>query len=235
MLPLILLVVMPLVVIPFVKPAFRVILLAEGVEGANGAEQAIPGMQVMFGFFLASQVSLGFYSEHAWATWSRLRASPAGTGGILLGKILTPLLIAAMQFIVLFGLGGLLLRLHVHGSWVLLCVVATAFSLCVIALGLAVTAVCTSIIQVNAITSVSALLASGLGGALVPMSLLPAWARMISPVVPSYWAMKGYRDVILGGDGGWLVPVLALLAFAAAFALVAGWRLRFSDPKTGFA
>jgi ABC-2 type transport system permease protein len=191
-------------------------------------------MQVFFGFYLASQVSFGFYREHAWATWDRLRASPASAGAILLGKIVVPLFEAGIQFLVLFGLGGILLGLHVRGPWVQLPMVAFAFSLCLVALGLAVTAVCRSVMQVNAIINISALLFACLGGALVPESLLPHWAKVLSPAVPSYWAMKGFRRTILDESGGELMPIAVLLGFAAAFALIAVWRLRFDQQKTGF-
>jgi ABC-2 type transport system permease protein len=97
-----------------------------------------------------------------------------------------------------------------------------------------VTAVCRSVMQVNAFINISALLFACLGGALVPQSLLPHWATVLSPAVPSYWAMKGFRRAILGESGGELVPILVLLAFAAAFALIAVWRLRFDQQKTGF-
>ncbi len=233
--PLLMLIVMPLIIMPFVKAAFHLTMQAEGVEGTNGAEQAVPGMQVMFGFYLASQVSFGFYREHAWATWDRLRASPASASSILLGKLVVPLFEAAIQFIVLFGLGGLLLQLHVRGPWVQLPMVAGAFSLCLVALGLAVTAACRTVLQVNAIINISALLFACLGGALVPGSLLPHWAAVLSPLVPTYWAMTGFRRAILGESGGELVPILVLLGFAAIFALIAAWRLRFDQQKTGFA
>jgi len=235
MLPLVLLFAMPLLTILFVKPAFRLISTAEGLSGATGAEQAIPGMQVIFGFFIAGQVCLGFYSEHAWGTWNRVRASATSSTDLLLGKLAVPLLLAAVQFIVLFGLGGILLDLRVRGSWLALAAVGASFGVCLVTLGVALTGLCRSILQVNAITSICALLLSGLGGALVPISLLPEWAKVLARATPSYWAMRGYEDVIRRGGNGWLVAVAALLAFAIAFTAIASWKLRFEDAKTGFA
>ena len=107
--PAIMLIVMPLLLMPFLKPAFIVVLHMEGHRSATGAEQVVPGMAVTFGFFLVGNVSLGFYREHAWKTWERLRASAAGTAEILAGKMVTPLLQAIAQFGLLFGLGGLLM------------------------------------------------------------------------------------------------------------------------------
>jgi ABC-2 type transport system permease protein len=59
----------------------------------------------------------------------------------------------------------------------------------------------------------------------------------ISPITPHYWAMRGYRALLLDGKGVgavWL-PVLVLLAYAVGCAIIAITRLRFEDAKTGWA
>ncbi len=229
------LVVMPLVGMVFMKSAFQSTLMAEGIAHANGAEQAVPGIAVTFGTLLIGSVGYGFYREHAWKTWQRLRASPASTAEVLCGKVVVPIMQASGQFVLLFGLGSLILGLRVLGSWGELVLVAGAFSLFLIALGLAVTAICKTVMQANAVTYVGGILLACLGGALVPYSTLPQWAQAISPAVPHYWAMRGYQNAILGKGDGVALPVAMLLVFAAALALVAAWRLRFEDTKTGLA
>jgi ABC-2 type transport system permease protein len=231
--PAIMLILMPLLLMPFLKPAFDVALHIEGHRGATGAEQVVPGMAVTFGFFLVGNVSLGFYREHAWRTWDRLRASPAGTVEILVGKMVSPLLQAITQFAVLFGLGGLLMGLHVQGSWLALCAVGASFGVYLVTTGLAITALCRTVLQANAIVNLGTLLLAGLAGALVPYSLLPGWAQDLSPVVPSYWAMQGYKAAIFGEGAAVLEPILLLLGFSVVSALVASTRLRFDETKVG--
>ncbi len=231
--PVMVLVVMPLLLMPFMKPAFKAAFVTEHIPHANGAEQAVPGMAVTFAFFLIGNMSFAFFREHAWNTWERLRASPATSAEIMLGKVMVPLLQAVVQFALLFSLGGLLLGLHIRGSWVDLIAIGAAFSVYLVATGLAVIAICRTFMQANAFTNIGALLLAGLGGALVPQGLLPHWAQTISPVVPSYWAMRGYRHVILGQHGGVLLPVAVLLAFAVAHLTLAGMRFRLNDRKTG--
>jgi ABC-2 type transport system permease protein len=231
--PVVLLVVMPLVGMIFMKSAFRSTVIAEGVPHANGAEQAVPGMAVTFGFMLVSYVGFGFFREHSWNTWDRLRASPASTLEITAGKVASSLLLAAIQFALLFGVGGVLLGLHVRGSWLAIMAVAVAFSLFLVATGLAITAVCRSVMQANAFAYIGMVLFSCLAGALVPESTLPSWAKTISPAIPSYWAMRGYRDAILG-HASVVLPVVVLLGFAVCLAVLATMRLRFDETKIGF-
>jgi ABC-2 type transport system permease protein len=233
--PVVMLAVTPLFGMVFMKPAFQPTLVADGIRHANGAEQAVPGIAVTFGTMLIGSVGYGFYREHAWKTWPRLRASSASTIEVVGGKIALPLALATAQFALLFGVGAWLLDLRVLGSWLELVMVGIAFGLALVALGLAVTAVCKTVMQANAVVYVGGLLLSCLGGALVPHSTLPGWGRALSPFVPHYWAMRGYQNAILDRGGGVALPVVVLLLFATLFTAVAVWKLRFEDIKTGFA
>jgi ABC-2 type transport system permease protein len=226
------LIVLPLVVMPFLRPAFDAAYRIAGMPGATGAEQAVPGMAVTFGFFLVMNTCGCFFREHTWNTWDRLRASPAGKAEIMLGKIVTPLAELALQFILIFGFAGLLMDLHVHGSWLALGAVGAAFALFLVATGIAVTGVCRTYMQASAAVTAGALVMAGFAGSLVPYPLLPAWAQSVAPLVPSYWAMQGYKRAIFGNETV-LVPILLLLGFTLLAAAVAASRFHLEDPKMG--
>ena len=76
-----------------------------------------------------------------------------------------------------------------------------------------------------------------LGGAFVPLAMLPSWARAVAPATPQYWAMRGLRSLILDGKGTSAVglPVAVLCGYALLFVIIALWRLRFDDAKVGWA
>jgi ABC-2 type transport system permease protein len=229
--------VMPLVVMAFIKPAFRASLLLNGVEGVNGAEQAVPGTSVMFSFFLLGNLGFGVFREHAWNTWERLRASPASTPEIMVGKVVVPLATLLVQLAVLFGVGGVLFGLHVRGSMIGMVLVIVALALCLVSLGALLLAVCRSVMQLNAATNIGTMVFAGLGGAITPLSVLPSWARTIAPITPSYWAMRGFRSLTLtDGDLGTVVlPIVVLLSFATGFALLAALRFRAEETKISWA
>jgi ABC-2 type transport system permease protein len=230
--------VMPLIVMAFIKPAFgatTVPLAGAGVD-ANGAEHAVPGVTVMFAFFLVGNVGFGVFREHGWNTWERLRASRATPAEVMAGKVVVPLLTLAVQLAVLIGLGGLLFDLDVRGSMPAMVAVAAALALCLVCLGLLLLALARSILQLNAVSNLGTMLFAGLGGAIAPIAVLPGWARAVAPITPSYWAMRGFRDVIAGGGfAEAALPVAVLLGFATVFAVVAGLRFRFDDVKVSFA
>lgn len=229
----IVLIVMPLVFMAFFRPLFQVTLAEEGFAGATGAEQAVPGMAVMFAMFGAAVVALRFFEEHGWGTWPRLRASGASGADIVVGKLLPSFVMLGLQMGLLFGAGALLFGLRVRGSLLALVAVAAALTVCMLALGVAAMSLCRSVEQLGVFSNLGAITLAGVGGALVPVSTLPGWARALAPATPSYWAMRGFRAVTLeaGGIAAVAVPVALLAAFAAGFALLATARFRLSDAK----
>jgi ABC-2 type transport system permease protein len=155
----------------------------------------------------------------------------------MLGKAITPLLVAAFQFAVLFGGGGALYGLHVKGSVLALLLVEAAFALCMVSLGLVVVAYCRTLLQVNALSNLGALVFAGIAGALTPSFLLPAWVRAVAPATPGYWAMRGFRTVIVDGGGGGevLLPAGVLVVFAVVLGALAAARFRMAAAKVAWA
>src|ERR1700728_2547949 len=119
---------MPLLVMAFLVSTFRVTLLASGYPHANGADQAVPGITVLFSFFLVNSIGLSVFREYGWGTWSRLRSTPIRRWELMTGKALTPLVIHIFQLSVLFIGGALLFHFRVAGSLWLLVSVAASFA-----------------------------------------------------------------------------------------------------------
>lgn len=145
------------------------------------------------------------------------------------------LLLGVTQQAALFALGVALLGLHIRGSVLAMSAIALMLAIVVISFGMAVTALCRSALTMNAVTNVAAVFMAGLGGAFVPIATLPAWAQATAPTVPTYWAMRGYRAVILQGAGiaDVLLPVGVLAGFAIVFGLTALVLFSADEAKAG--
>jgi ABC-2 type transport system permease protein len=236
-LPVLVLVIFPLILMAFLKPAFRPALVQGGHPHANGAEQVVPGQATINAFFIVSLTTFAFYSEWAWATWERLRVSAATSVEIMLGKGLPRVLMSILQFAVVFAVGIPVFDLHVRGPILALVPLIAAFAVCLVLLGVAVTALCRTAQQATAFSTVGMVVFGAVGGALVPRNVLPGWAQSIAPVTPTYWAMRGFHSVILDGRalGGVVLPIGVLLAMGALFGVVAVVRFRFEQPKVGWA
>ncbi|VAW05911.1 hypothetical protein MNBD_ACTINO02-3340, partial [hydrothermal vent metagenome] len=162
------LILMPMLMMAVMKPLFALSLQADGFAGASGAEQAVPGMAAMFASFSASFAGFGFFREHGWGTWDRLRASSATTPDIMIGKLGPVLGVSLFQLFSLFGLGVLLLGLTISGSLVALVMIIIAFSLAMLGFGMAITALSRTSLQLNTYANIGGIVFAAVGGALVP-------------------------------------------------------------------
>jgi ABC-2 type transport system permease protein len=226
----------PIISIAFLAPAFKPALRQLGFVHSNGAEHVVPGQAVMAAFFVVSLVVFSFFGEHAWQTWDRVRASSATSLEIVTGKAIPRVVLVVVQLVLLLVAGVVVFHMHVNGTAVALAPVIVVFALCLVMLGVCVTALARTAQQANAFAFTGMVLFGALGGAFVPFALLPAWAKPIGPVTPTYWAMRGMRSVVLehGAFGAVLLPTLVLLGMSMLFALIAARRMRFDEAKVGW-
>ena len=226
-------VLMPLLMVALMKELFAGELAAQSFTGANGSEFAVPGMAVAFAAFGVGYAGFSFFRDHGWGTWDRLRATPATAVDIMVGKVTPTVLVSVTQLGVLFILGRPLFGLRVTGSVAALAALIVVLALSLSAFGILVTALSRTMNQLNAIGSVGGMAMAMLGGAWVPLSVMPDWAQAVAPALPTYWAMEGFRSVILEGGGmrQVVVPVIVMAAFGALFTALAAWRFRFEDTK----
>jgi ABC-2 type transport system permease protein len=81
------------------------------------------------------------------------------------------------------------------------------------------------------VTTLAVLMMVMLGGAWVPTFVFPAWLQQFTLVVPVRWAVDGldamtWRGIGISGAG---MPILVLVAFAAAFWVIAASRFRWEE------
>lgn len=224
----------PLVVMSFLVPTYGQLLQDQGRPWANGSELVVPGMAVMFGFFVMSLAGHTVLDEYRDETWTRLRALPARPLDILTAKVVTPLAVALAQQVLLLATGVVVFDMGVRGPAAALVLVSVAFALLLAGLGIVVISLARSAQQVSLMSNISLLVLGGLGSAFAPPDLMPAWTQAAARATPGFWAIEAYRGVILDGDGvgDVLGPVAVLLAWAGVAAVLGVARFR-SDVRKG--
>lgn len=213
----------PLVLMPFMIPACKTMLVSEGYLSATGAEQAVPGMAALFSFLSVQVIVQSFFHEHAWGTWPRLRASAATAADVVLGKVVVAYVVQAMQLFAVLLLGSVLFDYRPTGSLVALAAVTLAFAAVLAAFGVALSLWCVAEGTALSVANLVGMLASGLGGALCTVASFPGWAQPLAKLSPAYWALDAIRAVSLDGAGlADVTPQLSALAiFLAVLAVLA--------------
>lgn len=211
-------IVMPMLLMLVFKPLYVTAL-------KSGTLQAVTGPLVMFSVFALSIVGNSIMVEREWRTWDRLRVTRASRAELLLGKTLPAFVILLLQQSVLLVFGCLVIGLPVPPTmgWIMLAVAVWGFTL--LALGSALATIVRSRGDLGMVSDLGAMLVSALGGALVPVSLMPSWAQHIAPVSPGYWAMSLLHAAIDGDASRMLRPALVCLAIGLACGAFATYRL----------
>jgi len=187
-------------------------------------QQTVPGYTVMFVFFIIVYLSGTIQAERLNGTFKRLLSVPVARRNLLGGKLLTSLIIGLAQIAIMFGIGVFAFGMDL-GQDVL------ALFLLTVSLVAAATAIGLAAATTNAENVLIAPLIVGalLGGCMFPVDLMPQFLRAVSYVVPHSWAMTGYQDLMVRGQG--LLQVLpqigVLLAFAVVFFVIAVRRFDY--------
>lgn len=209
--------VMGLLLMTVTRPLY--VVLAPVIHGP-GIDQAAAGMAVMFSLFALKVGAAHLLNERTWRTRDRLRASPAIVGEVLGGKALPVLAAIIVQQAVLFGVAAAAFGLHPRSGWPALAGCVLAWSACVLLLGFGASSLARSPAQLSAAGDIFALLTTVIGGALVPVSLLPGWLRAIAPASPGYWALAAYHAALAGSTAQLGRPLEMLAVFAAIGAVL---------------
>lgn len=213
--------VMGLLLITATRPLYAALSHLGMGSGESGIDRAAAGMAVMFSLFALKVGAAQLLNERTWRTWDRLRTSPAGFGEILVGKSLPIFVAIGLQQALLFGFAAAF-GLHPRAGWWALAACGLAWSGCVLFLGVGASTLARSPAQLSAAGDVFALLTTVLGGALVPVALLPGWMRSVAPASPGYWALDAYRSALAGTPSQLGRPLAMLGVFALIGVAVAG-------------
>jgi ABC-2 type transport system permease protein len=222
----------PLVIVEKTKPE----ALGEAVEYPNWVQQNIPGYTIIMVFGLAVTTAGSIYNEKRVGSFRRLLASPISKASLLVGKMLPNFIMALVLIVVIFAVSILFLPLlgldpvTLGNDPLALVVLSLVLALCSTAFGVLIAAVTRTEEQMGALGNVGVWLLGFLGGCLLPPFLLEfIGLSAISKVVPHYWAITAYQDLMVRGQGlADIAPqLLALLAFSAIFFAIGLWRFRF--------
>jgi ABC-2 type transport system permease protein len=193
-------------------------------ENFEPSSFSMAGFAILFAFLGAQVTATSIYEEKKLGTFRRLQASPLSKLEVLVGKMLPNFLIALLQVAIIFALGMLLLPLMKLGTPSLgndplaLVVVTIVLALCSTGLGVLIAALARTESQVGGISSVILWVAGMVGGAFIPAFLLGNFLNTIGKVVPHYWALQAYSDLMIRGKG--LVDVLPAVGILAGFAVL---------------
>lgn len=198
------------------------------VFAPDAYQQNVLGYTVMFVFFIVRYVSSAIHREKVCGTFRRLLSVPVSRAALLDGKLLSAFIVGVLQVAVMFTVGALVFALDMGRDWIALVLLTMALAAAAATMGLAAAALR---ISSGALTPPLIIFAL-VGGCMLPLDMMP-FLRPISVAVPHSWALNGYQDLMVRGQG--LPQVLpeigVLVALALVFFVIAVWRFDFEEEK----
>jgi len=200
------------------------------VEAEEPSNYVIPGYLVMFVFFTAAISAENIVRERRNNTLERLIASSVRRTSIL-GGIFTGTATKGLIQIAIFWLVGILvfgvdLGLS-PGGVILLSLLMIIMSS---AFGVMLATLAKTDRSASSIAVLTSLVLAPLGGCWWPLFITPKWMQFIAKMTPHGWANTGFNKLmVFSADFSAAIPeMLALVAFAAVFGIIAILRFRTS-------
>jgi ABC-2 type transport system permease protein len=199
------------------------------------AQQNVPAWTLFGMFFIVVPLSGTIIRERETGTFRRLMTLPVSPAGLLAGKLGASVLVCLAQFLLMSGVGWLVLPwLGTSGlivppaQWPAAALVAVAAALAATGYGIMVGALARRHEQASMFGAVSVVIAAALGGIMVPAYVMPPAMQAIGAWSPLAWGLTAFQDIFVRGRGvGSVAPAVSMLAgFFAATMTVAAWSLR---------
>jgi ABC-2 type transport system permease protein len=187
------------------------------------------GQMITFVFIPLVSLSVMFAYERANGTLRRLLVTPTSKATFLGGTILGQGLTALVQMTILIVFGILVMKMKWGQSPAGLAMMMVSFTLAASALGTMLGTFVKSEGQANGLSLMIGMLMAMLGGCWYPIELFPAALRNAAQALPTYWAMQGFLDIAVRGQGpaGVLQECAVLLGFALVFFAVGITRFKY--------
>ena len=213
--------ILPIAFLTLLRPLY----LAAWRGGAAGNQQAVIATLVTFSLLALSISGSAILTERLGRTWDRLRATSLPPLSILAGKAIPAYAVLLAQQALITGFAIACFGLRVTHP-VLLLVVLLTWSCTLLCLGALLGVLVRSVGALSASYDIGGMLLSSMGGALVPLAVLPHWVHSVAPAPPGYWVARSMHSAFTGDAHGVLLGCLVLAAVAVICGAIASMRLR---------
>jgi len=190
------------------------------------------GIGVMFLLFSAAGAGGALIEEAENGTLDRILSTRVTMTRLLAGKLTYLAGLAATQLLVMFLWGALVFGLEMRGHWAGFLIMTAATSLAASTFGLLLAALSRSRMQLVALSNLTVLVMSALGGSMLPRFLMPEFMQKVGLITLNAWAIDGFQKVFWREEPVQnLAPqVLVLCGIALTFFLVARRVARRWEP-----
>jgi len=193
------------------------------------------GFLAVMMLFAGVKLSGMMIKERENRTWLRLMSTPVSACAYVLSNVVVNFAMMMAQIAVTLLLMMYVFRIDLGVPFVSLYAVLTVFALVAVTFALAVAAFADSSMKATGLQTMLILPSSVLAGCFFPLAIMPESLQKFAGFLPQHWLLDSVDQLQMGrGIGSVALNLAILLAFAAVFAMAAGYRFARNDDTRSF-
>jgi ABC-2 type transport system permease protein len=190
----------------------------------SGVSYFVPSILAMALMQLGIFAAIPLVQQREKLILKRLNATPLPRWTLVGSNILTRLVIAAVQTVLILGIGWAVLGVQIAGNWALIVIVVALGAVTFVSVGYVIASFARTEEAANGMTSVVQFPLMFLSGIFFPIELMPQWLRGVATFMPLTYLGDALRQVMVNGApfaplpvdllvlGGWLLACLVISA-----------------------
>lgn len=210
-------------------------VLVKDKSHSNIATMRSLGFFIMFLMLSTGSIAELMLQEKRDKTFYRVCAAPVSPKTYIFSNFIVNTLVMIFQIVVILLLMTWFLKINFSISLFQIFIVLLCFGIVSIGLGMVIIAFSDSTVQSSTLTTLIVTPTCMLGGVFWPIDLMPKILQRISDFMPQKWAIDAINKLQTGtGFNQVWVNIAILLAFAAAFLLIASYKIKTSEKTADF-
>jgi ABC-2 type transport system permease protein len=227
-----LLLIQPLFWLLLYSQLFRRITELPGFGTTSYIQFLTPGIVIMTAFFSATWSGMAMIEDLDRGVIERFLATPARRSSLVLSQVLRSAITAAIQTVIILGIGFLLgARVHAGAGvvgWLVIILAGALVAACFSGISHGIALLARREETMIAVSNFIALPLMFLSSTLIALSLMPGWMQWAARFNPVNWGVVASREMV-DAHADWAsvgVHLGLLVAIAAATAAFATWSFR---------
>ncbi len=180
-------------------------LVSEYTDGIlpNSVQHNVPAWTLFGMFLICIPIAGNIIKERNDGCLSRIKTMPVSYLSIISGKAFVFVIILLFQATAIIIIGIYLMpvlgmpKLQIGSNWFSLLIMSLSAALAATSYGILIGTIATTQIQASTFGSISTVILAAIGGAWIPVSVMPEMMRRISEISPMNWGIQGYYNVFL--------------------------------------